>query len=210
MRHNITASTRNSVMHFARRRVAPAVLLAAALLLAAPGARASARLEQPEPPAPPSAEYAVKAAYLYNFLKFVEWPEGRLPAEGEPFVVCILGRDPFGAAIDRIEERTVRGHPLRLIREPSPEQLAGSHIVFVGEDREDDLDDLLQDLARGGALTVGDLDGFAESGGVIGFTIRDNRVGLDVNIRAADRARLRISAKLLELANVVTGPLRNP
>ena len=162
-----------------------------------------ARGELLSPPGDRQAEYAVKAAFLFNFIKFVDWPDGRFPPEGEPIQVCILGRDPFGDILDSIEERTAQNRPLRLTRDPTSEDLDRCHVLFISSSEEFRLAQILKDLEARGILTVGDMADFARRGGVIGFALRNNRVGLDVNLDAAERAQLKISAKVLELAQVV-------
>ena len=152
------------------------------------------------------AEESVKAAFLFNFIKFVDWPADRFPPEGRPIRVGILGRDPFAALLDPLEQRTVRSRTLELIRNPNPHELATCQVVFISSSEEYRLPSILADLARHGVLTVGDMPDFAERGGVIGFVRRDNRVGLDVNLHAARTAQLSISAKLLELAKVIGSP----
>jgi hypothetical protein len=147
----------------------------------------------------PSLEYHVKAAFLLNFTRFVEWPSTE-PADA-PFPICILGRDPFGSALDRmLEGESVDGHKL-VIRRIKRDQTQSCRIVFA-ERSERDLSKLLPGLGRG-VLTVGEGDGFLREGGMIAFVIDNRRVRFDINQAAASAAALRISSKLLNVARSV-------
>lgn len=170
------------------------VLLAIAALLAAPHALSQA---------PPLNEYQVKAVFLYNFARFVEWPAAALDRGGDTFVIGILGEDPFGAAL----ESTVRGeviHDRRLVVRhfSSAGEAASGHIVFIGSPAGERFGPALAELARAGVLTVGDSERLAGPGVVISFRLEQNRVRFDVNLEAAERAGLKISSHLLKLARV--------
>jgi len=147
---------------------------------------------------PPPSEYEVKAAFLLNFTKFIEWPPDAHPP-GSPFTLCILGDDPFGPLLDRvIEGEHVSGRKLtvRRVREADP----SCAVVFVGKSR--GLLPRVADVPRG-VLTVGETDDFLRKGGVIAFAIENRRVRFDVDHGAALRAGLKISSKLLNVARMV-------
>jgi hypothetical protein len=159
--------------------------------LVAPGRAA------PDPP----TDYQVKAAFLYNFAKFVKWPEGALK---QHFVVAVVGEDPFGDTLDHaFAGKTVLDRPVELRRARDAREAEGAQIVFVGASEQRRLPALLAVLRTGGALTVGDMDSFAEEGGMIGFRLKDATVRFDVNLSEVNRAGLQMSSQLLKLAQRV-------
>lgn len=151
-----------------------------------------------------SLEYQVKAAFLLNFLKFVEWPQDGAQAvkAGAPLIVGVYGENPFGAALEStFSGKTVDGHPVQLRYCNTEEEAGTCHLVFVSNGRK--LTPLLENLQSKNVLTVGESGDFVRAGGVIRFVIDDERVRFEISLAAADRARLRISAKLLQLARKV-------
>ncbi len=178
--------------------------VAASLLLGASLAGA-----QPEPaPAPPGpSEYEVKAAFLYNFTRFVEWPPAARPDPGAPFVIAILGRDPFGSVLDEtVAGKTVAGRPIAVHRVVRADDCRDAQIVFVSPSERSNTAAILKALERPGVLTVGDTDGFAQQGGAINFTVQARRVRFEINPSVAEQARLKMSSQLLKLATLVAGP----
>ena len=153
-----------------------------------------------EPAKPQPLEYRVKAAFLLNFTKFIEWPEAAFPASDSPISICIVGDDPFGAALDQIVEgETANARKVVVQRIAQP--LKSCQIVFFGRS-EKDVPKLLTALGPG-ILTVGDGEGFLGKGGMIDLVIDNRRVRFDVNQRAAEAANLKLSAKLLNVARSV-------
>lgn len=150
-------------------------------------------------------EYRVKALFLYNFTQFVEWPQEAFKAPGDPLTICVLAPSPFerGELEQALSGKRFESHPLvsRLISDPS--QSTGCHIVFIGATAARRARAFVAGPKQPGLLTVGENPGFAEGGGVVNFLIREGRVRLEINIGAAERERLRISAKLLKLAEIV-------
>ncbi len=159
-------------------------------------------MARPEPIQADEAEYRVKAAYIYNFANFVTWPVTVLAA-GEPLEVCVLGDNPFGGALEPITSRTVAGRSLRLRYLERAESIEGCRVLFVGSSERYGLGHILEQARQRSVLTVGEIPDFALQGGVIGFVVRDGKVRLEINSRAARRASLKISAKLLEVATIV-------
>jgi hypothetical protein len=150
------------------------------------------------------SEYEIKAAMLYNFAKFVEWPAGESRSSDVPLTVGVLGRDPFGAALDGIvrEQNGVqRGVSVRRFSDLA--RLEFCHILFVSISEKERLPQILAAASQRNMLTVSDMDGFARAGGAIGFVLGDNRIGFEINPDAGRRASLAISSKLLRLARVV-------
>jgi hypothetical protein len=149
-------------------------------------------------------EYQVKAAFIYNFAKFVEWPPQAFKTPTDPIAICILGQNPFGDALDSaVSGKTVEGRTF-LVRQISDEQKTiGCQILFVSSSERKRLHAILGEIKSGGVLTVGESDTFAEEGGVICFKVEAGKVRLQVNVEAAEQAKLRISSKLLSLAQIV-------
>ena len=174
--------------------------LTAGLLLAAPPARAAVATPAPD-------EYAVKAAFLYHFAHLVDWPVALAP--GEPFVVAVVGPDPFGRTLDEVlTGKAVRGQPVQVQRVATPAQLerTRAHIVFVGGSA-DHARPALAALGTQPVLTVGESPRFAERGGMIGFRVTpEGRIAFDINLQRAEQSGLRMRSQLLKLARIVETP----
>jgi hypothetical protein len=150
------------------------------------------------------SEYEVKAAFLYNFARFVEWPPDAPGRDERPFVVAVLGDDPFGDALDRtLAGKTVASRPIAVRRLSSPEEAQHANIVFVSSSEKAQISHVLRVLGGARVLTVGEMSGFAEQGGMIGFRTENRRIRFDINADQAHRAGLRISSQLLKLARIV-------
>jgi hypothetical protein len=162
--------------------------------------------------APPAAgqaarpqEYEVKAAYLYSFGKFIAWPAAG-EAAATPFLVCVLGHDPFGRTLDAtVADALVWERPVEVRRVADAEGARGCQIVFVSTSEEAILDNTLAALGREPVLTVGESPRFAERGGMIEFVVEDSRVRFAVNASAAEAAGLALSSELLRVATTVIG-----
>jgi len=152
-------------------------------------------------------EYQIKAAYLINFARYVEWPAGRLPL-GAVLRLCVLGRDPFGGALLGLDGRQVQGREVRFRPVDSLEQALECHLVFVSGSEERRLGLILRGLAGRGVLSVSDIEGFAEAGGGIGMVTEDDRVRFDINQATLARDGLRASSQLLRLGRQVFGTER--
>jgi len=149
----------------------------------------------------------VKAAFLYNFAKFVDWPAGAFATERSPLVLGVLGQDPVGdAATELLAGKTVKGRPLEIRSVSSPEEAIRCHLLFISSTELSLLDRTLPALQRHSVLTVSDGERFAELGGVIGLMTVDQRIRFEINAQAARDAGLEISSQLLSLATTVHGP----
>jgi hypothetical protein len=146
----------------------------------------------------PSTEYRIKAAFLYNFTSFVTWPETLAGQTG--FTLCVFGNDPFGALLDKLAGKPVNNTKLVVRRLESLALLDQCQLVFISEISSDRVDAALAMLHRLPVLTVSDMHGFTELGGIIEFRIIENKVRFDINLNAAESAGLSISSKLLSLA----------
>lgn len=148
-------------------------------------------------------EYEVKAAFLYNFSKFVEWPQGSFRDAKSPFVICAIGEDPFGGALDTIHGKNINGRKVVIKRMESIEDGEECHILFISASERGNLSQIFRTIKQLSVLTVGDMKGFAGSGGIINFISEDNRIGFEINVSAAEKANLKISSKLLKLGKIV-------
>ncbi len=153
----------------------------------------------------PPSEYEVKAVFLYNFTKYVEWPPETFRASGEPLVVCVLGTDPFGSLLDdTVRGETVRDQKLVVRRLTRVEEAAGCALLFVSASEERDMGRTLKSVQGASILTVSEIDGFAERGGIINLRMEQNKVRFEINLEAAERSGLKISSQLLKLGKIVT------
>jgi hypothetical protein len=154
------------------------------------------------------AEYQMKAAYLYNFAKFVDWPATSFSSPTAPLVIGIYGDDPFGDAIDAVvRSKRTNGHPVITRRSVRMQDLRACHIVFVGPSREP-VEAALAQLADRPVLTVGESEHFLRAGGIVQISVADGRLALTIDLANAVKANLTLSANLLRLAQVVNGPRR--
>jgi hypothetical protein len=146
-------------------------------------------------------EYAIKAAFLYRMARYVEWPA---PAREGDFILGVLGRNPFGGFLRHIARRkTVRGRPIKVRYFPTLKDLEHCHMLFLSKSMSGSLKEILKKVGREPTLVIADGEGLAGAGAPIGFYITRGRVRFEINIEAARRAGLKISAKLLRLARIV-------
>ena len=151
----------------------------------------------------PAGEYEVKAAFVYNFARFVEWPAQAFKEPGDPIKVCILGENPFGRALDNALQGKLAGGRSFVVAQTSDLKRAlGCHILFVCGSERKRVQAILQSVTSG-VLTVGDMEGFAAQGGVVNFKLEDGKIRFEINVAAAGQQGLRVSSKLLSVAKVV-------
>jgi YfiR/HmsC-like len=155
-------------------------------------------------PVNPSVEYQVKAAFLLNFTKFIEWPTNVFSSEKAPIIVCIFRYDPFGSALDEIiQGRSINNHELLARRISELGELKKCQVAFVSQTEEKHLPEILNGVKGTSVLVVGEGEGFAERGGGIQFFFENNKMRFAINVDAVERARLNVSSKLLALARTV-------
>src|SRR5579871_6206304 len=149
-------------------------------------------------------EYEVKAAFLYNFAKFVEWPSQVFPASSAPLRICILGHDPFGSSLDNIiQGKAVAGRPITHLRLQAAADARSCHVLFLGSSDPDTLKQALYHLRDAPVLTVSECQDFLAFGGMINFVLEQDRVRFEINLAAAEQHHLKLSSKLLSVARVV-------
>lgn len=146
-------------------------------------------------------EYEVKAAFLVNFAKYVEWPEKAFPETDSPFKIGVLGPDPFGVALERLTgDQELNGRKMTVERSDDIKELSACQIVFLaGSDRKSTSTDL-EALKGLPVLTVGEQAGFAEQGGTVNFVVVETKVKFEINMATANRTDLKVSPRLLKLA----------
>jgi len=149
-------------------------------------------------------EYQVKAAFLYNFAKFVEWPAGTFATSGQPIAICIAGQNPFGSTLEgMVRDKTVGDRTFVVRRLADPQSAGPCQILFIGGGERKRSRPWLEQTKNAAILSVGESDDFTASGGVVNFKLDGTRVRIQVCLEAADRAKLRISSKLLSLAEII-------
>lgn len=155
--------------------------------------------QQPKP-----NEYQVKATYLYNFARFVKWPETVPAGKGDSFSVCVLGQDPFGTILDStLAGEALDGKPVVLRRLSKPHDAGECRILFISSAEEKHLKEILTELDVSGVLTVSDMPGFTRRGGMIQFVLEGDKVRFEINLSSAESARLVLSSELLKVATSV-------
>lgn len=153
----------------------------------------------------PHQNYQIKAVYLYNFTQFVEWPDTVLPKGDAPLVIGIVGEDPFGSYLDEVVQgEEINGHPLHIRRFGHQEEIKDCHILFINLPDSAKTENILASLKGQSVLTVSDVPYFLEKGGMIKFIAVDKKIQFQINPDASNSADLKISSKLLRLAEIVT------
>jgi hypothetical protein len=152
---------------------------------------------------PAATEDQVKAAYLMNFARFVEWPASVL-APAAPLEIVVIGNTPLGGILDQaLRGKSANGHPIRVRHLAWNENPGGAHVVFISAEQEEHLIPILRTLANRSVLTVSDIERFSLRGGIIEFILVGDRLRFDINRAPATAARLTISSKLLSVARAV-------
>lgn len=170
-----------------------------------------------------SREYQVKAGFLYNFIKFVDWPKEKVAESNEPVTIGIVGKDPFGNAFAPVKDKEDKGRKVLIKRfkpieelkksgekdksllEREIESLRKCHLLFICSSEEKSINEIINSVKDHSVLTIGDMQGFLESGGIINFIMEEKKVRFEINMTAAKRAKLKIRSQLLRLAKRVVG-----
>ena len=177
---------------FMRVRATPFCLIGLLLLLPFGGGRGQE--------APPS-EYRLKAAFIFNFAKFVEWPTSAFADAKSPFVIGVLGENPFGTDLEAtVRGKSINEHPIVVKACPNLEEARATHILFVSTTEKKRFEEIFKSLRGTSVLTVGETERFTESGGLINFVSENNKIRFQINDPGAKAAGLKISSKLLSLA----------
>jgi hypothetical protein len=188
------------IPHRARRAHGPRLGLTALALTWALVAAQGLWAQSPKP-----TDYDVKAVYLYNFGRFVEWP-ARVTAKSDSFTVCVLGQDPFGPALDAtLAGETIGGKSVAAKRISNPPEAVRCQIVFISSVEDSRFNKIIEALDREAVLTVSDMPQFSQRGGMIQFVLEGKNVRFEVNLTAVQRAGLTLSSELLKVATTVRG-----
>ncbi len=179
------------------------LLLRIAILLVMVSLAPVTRAAFAQTPTSGSLEYQVKAALIYNFAKFVDWPADAVA--GDALVVGVLGQDPFGPALEALQRKTVKDRPIRVKRFATLDALERCHILFVSSSEKDNLLEILAAISGDSVLTVSEMESFAEVGGIIRLVTRRAKVRFQINVAAGESSGLQISSQLLRLAEIVDG-----
>lgn len=149
-------------------------------------------------------EYVLKAGFLFNFAKYVEWPADAFDGPEAPLRVGVVGKDPFGGKLEKaLKGRSVRNRPFVVERFAGPDELRFCHLLFVPRTETPRREKILEKTRAWPTISVGEEEGFARAGGVVGILIVDQKPRLELNTDAAARARLTVDARLIKLADVV-------
>jgi hypothetical protein len=153
----------------------------------------------------PDKEYQVKAIFLFNFTKFVAWPTSSFPDAQTPLVVGILGNDPFTSYFDEIVKgEKVGDRPIKVVRYANLEEVKDCQILYVSKSETQRLDDVIDSLKKQHTLTVGESDLFSKHGGMISMVVKNGKVRIQINPKAAENAGITVSSKLLRICDIVT------
>jgi hypothetical protein len=182
-----------------RGRAVKDILRAAVLLV---GFLLPLSLDSAEPPR--AGEYEIKAAFLYKFIRFTEWPADEPKMSADAFVIGVLGADPFGSTLDRMLEGELIGNKKIVARRfARVEDATDSHVLFISSSSQAELPRILKTLESNSVLSVSEIDSFAQRGGIIALKKESNRIVFEINLDAAKRAKLTLSSQLLGLARIV-------
>ncbi len=150
-----------------------------------------------------TSEFQVKAAFVYNFVKFVQWPRDSFLTTGDaPISICVLGQDPLGDALESLKGLADYGKNISVRRIAGQGEIDRCQVLYLCKSEKEAMGNILKGM-KAGVLTIGDMKSFASAGGIINFVIVDNRVSFEINVDAAERARLKISSQILKLAKIV-------
>lgn len=146
-------------------------------------------------------EYQVKAAFLFNFTQFVEWPPSAFSDPSAPFVIGVIGQDPFGNYLDQIvANEKVAGHNLKVMRYQEGKEIRNCQVLFISSYDSDRTRSILAQVSDRSILTVGETYNFIDLGGMVRFFIKDSRIRFQINQNAAKAVQLVVSSKLLRVA----------
>jgi hypothetical protein len=150
-----------------------------------------------------STEYQIKGAYIFNFAQFTNWPATSFQNSNDPFIIGIIGKDPFGVFIDELVKGELKsGHPIVIRRFNSFNDVNFAHVLFIGKDANVDIAQINKLAGNKPILTMSDLDGHARQGGIVEFYVEENKVRFVVNVEEGERKNLQFSSKLLRLAKI--------
>jgi hypothetical protein len=180
----------------ARSSISPMLVL---LLLLAQAARSFAADPQT------LTEYQIKAGFFFNFTRFVDWPESAFVTASSPILICVLGETPLTDLVTDVAlGKVVNGRAVSIRRVKASDDLRQCNLLFISAEEERHTAEILASVKKTNTLTVGETPGFAQAGGMINFSIQENRVKLELNLEATTRAGLKVNSKLIAVARLVS------
>ena len=150
-----------------------------------------------------SREYALKAGVLFHIIEYVEWPEGSFSNNAPAIRIGLMGQIPFAEALEVLNGKTIQGRKLIVIRITDPQEAAACQVLFIGASEKPRISEIISEVKNRPVLTVGEFEGFAESGGMVNLVAGPNRIVMEINRQVASEARLAFSSQLLKLAKLV-------
>lgn len=150
-----------------------------------------------------SGEYQVKAAMVFNMLRFMDWPEEAMPATDTKFTICVSGKGPFGAALETLRGKQIKGKTITVHQLGQSTNINGCQILVSGSEANGLTSSLLEQSRLLTLVTIGEGSRFTRTGGVVGFVLQEGKVRFEINTSSARRHKIRISAQLLKLALTV-------
>lgn len=149
-------------------------------------------------------EAKLKAAYIFHFLQFIEWPDSTFANENSPIVLAVLGKDPFGKILDEtINSEKIGKRAIILKRIESVSEIGSCHVLYISSSEENKYKNILKHIGISPVLTISDIINFGLAGGDINFYIEENKVRFAINVQGVKESDLRISSKLLRLAKII-------
>ncbi|MGB5988079.1 MAG: YfiR family protein [Desulfobacterales bacterium] len=145
-------------------------------------------------------EYLIKAAFIYNFAKFVDWPQDAFPDDQAPLILTVLGQDPFGDTLGTLANKRVRGRAFEIRRTSQLSDLAPCHILFIARSEKQRLTEIQNKINDWPVLTVSDMGAFTQRGGAVQFILAQSKIRFTINPKRAEQNKLHISSQLLRLA----------
>ena len=163
-------------------------------ILAAVACSSAARSQE----ASVTSQYPIISAYIYNFTQFTTWPDKAIKDE---FSVCVLGRDPFGASLAPLKSRSVNQKNIAIRYQRRGDGLTGCNILFIAESESDHVDEIVKSLGDAPVLTMSNIDGFTDAGGMVEFQRNDQKIGIKIGLTSVQNSGITISSKLLRIAD---------
>jgi YfiR/HmsC-like len=152
---------------------------------------------------PQEYENQVKATFIYNFSRFIDWPTGTFTSGRSSLRVCVLGNDPFGGALDSIKGKNVQGRKIQIEHLESFSKLEACQILFISSSEKGHLKEILESAKHSRIVTIGEMSQFTQNGGVVALAMRKDRIHFSVNLDAANETGVKISSTVLRLATIV-------
>ena len=158
---------------------------------------------QGEALSPLEYERQVKVAFIYNFSRFVEWPDDTFANGTSSFTVCVLGNNPLSGALDTIKGKAVKDKKIAIKRLTNASNMDGCQVLFISSEEKEHLTQILESARKLRVLTIGEMSQFNRAGGIVALAMRKNRIRFSVNLEAAEETGMKISSRVLSLATVV-------